>query len=398
MKRYLIVKTCVLLLFLISASCSESYQENPYYEKKYETVELTEEGELIIALDSLTPYYTDCIQYYETPTSNDSTNFLITFNKPRSTIDFYSYRKELAEFSFRINLKDTSIPNPNNIDGFSYINGDSIVVVSSSTNKFFLISDRGVVLNEFQIRSNVLSNFFSNPIISTNNPVYKLKNRIYISGFLGQKIDIMKKLNPKVDNLNIQVSLETGTILPQLSYSDAYLDKRWSPNMLYFYRCYNEDTKNFVYSFPADHNLMVTNLEGDPTYFLAGSKYFKDIYTLKKSEVSSSTDREIYYYKTPSYGPVIYDKFQKVYYRVALQRISEEDLNSKDAIKSTIKQVSIIILDEKFKKIGETVLPRFSYTETMFFVNERGLHLGKWEKSKINEDELVFGVFKLKVK
>ena len=90
---------------------------------------------------------------------------------------------------------------------------------------------------------------------------------------------------------------------------------------------------------------------------------------------------------------IIYDKYRNVYYRVASIGLTDDEYRNDKRIK--IKQTSVIILDENFNKIGETLFPRFEYTAQIAFVSPDGLCVGKYEKSMENEDFMYFGVLTL---
>ncbi|GHT70444.1 hypothetical protein AGMMS50239_38830 [Bacteroidia bacterium] len=103
-------------------------------------------------------------------------------------------------------------------------------------------------------------------------------------------------------------------------------------------------------------------------------------------------------YGTPCYGNMIYDKYRNIYYRLAYPKVELED--GVDYISLTSqgrKKFSIIILDEKFNIIGETLFPEYTYNSTVLFVHQDGLYIcnNHPKNPEFNEDILSFQCFEL---
>jgi len=177
-------------------------------------------------------------------------------------------------------------------------------------------------------------------------------------------------------------------------FPKVYEEGVWGPNMMSCYHIISGN--NIIYSFPASHSIYSYNFVNNiqiATEFK--SRLFEFILPMNSKSVNSFKARNEYFLTQPSYGPIIFDEYRNLYYRVAYHPISNDDLLLNDPQKSRIKQTSIVVTDDNFNFITETVLLRFDYTETMFFVNSEGLHLAKWSKSKMDEANLYFDVFKL---
>ncbi len=371
-----------LLIFLFSIKCSNSQEGIQKYTSKdlYRIVEVAEKK---FPLDSLTGYYTPSIQVFES--KRDTSRYLCILNEYENSIYIYSYESSelFSALAFEIN-------GPNGVgkvNDFLIHNYDSIFLLSEKSKKLSIVDSIGRLKKSYPL-------FLANPVGGTNQPIIKIRNKLYITNIFDKGIDPLGKIDLRSENLKISIDINDSTVSTFFSYPKSYANGIWGPNMLQFYYCYNSSSENFIYSFSADPYLFEQNNNMELTSYLAQSKYFSEIKPMQSKDFSRE-NRIKYFLTTPDYNAIIFDKFRNVYYRFAHLPISSDDLSSRDMNKSRIKHTSVIILDADFNKIGENLIPRFSYTETMFFVTREGLHLGKWETSINHEDTLTFGVFQL---
>src|SRR5690349_16046661 len=132
----------LLIIVWLTTAC-ESYQKNPYYKTALsERIELTEAGGFVVPLDSLTPYYSNCIQYIET-TSSEDTSLLVMYNRSRKTIDFYKQQDSIVSFRNRIELQKTFGERSRHVDGFLVLNEDSVVISSARDHFIAIINSEG---------------------------------------------------------------------------------------------------------------------------------------------------------------------------------------------------------------------------------------------------------------
>lgn len=91
---------------------------------------------------------------------------------------------------------------------------------------------------------------------------------------------------------------------------------------------------------------------------------------------------------------MLYDKYNKVYYRMLRLPVEDYDVDTdfNEAIK--YKPIAVIVLDEKFHIIGESVLPEGSYLPGHCFVTPVGLFVNS---ESDDDDYMKFRVFKLKI-
>ena len=100
--------------------------------------------------------------------------------------------------------------------------------------------------------------------------------------------------------------------------------------------------------------------------------------------------RILHYLESYFYSTIVYDKYRNVYYRF----VKHPWINPQIKRKPWEKPLSIIIFDKNMNRIGESLVD-FKYRLSLiaFLLTEEGLLL---REHNDNEDEIKFGIFKLK--
>ena len=148
-------------------------------------------------------------------------------------------------------------------------------------------------------------------------------------------------------------------------YSKGLYGRRF---MEYSY-CYN-NKGNFVFSFPADTNIYETNLADYHIAFYAKSKYQQGSVEPVSKEALEKDEGQKEYVLRDCYGPVFYDPYKKRYLRFFKQKVNREAYESKDYD----RQVSVIVLNEQFKVIGEFMFKKDYSYDTIFFTPDGGIY------------------------
>lgn len=372
-----------LLIIFGSAGCKQKTidADTPASALPEFSTTLERVGEKSFDLDSLTTYYTGSMQLYNDASGARYVCLLNTYN---NTIYFYGY--DNGKIHHTLPLKTEGVNKVGEIQSFVVKALDSVYVLSKNDFVLSLVNSGGK-----KIESHPLRFFTDGP---TSRPMTLYKDKIFIGSYEVPGVDVFAPLeNFATDNLMSIFDIRTKQLSSALSFPEIYKDGVWGLYLLQYHYTFNPQKEKFVISFAGDHSIYETDFTTKPVSHTAASSYFSEIPS-NRDKKTDADSRLKYYLSTPSYQSVIYDPYQDLYYRIALQPISEEELMSGDPEKSGIKHASIIILNSDFKKIGETLLPRFSYTETMFFVSPDGLFLGNWEISRKDENKLVFTNFK----
>ena len=95
------------------------------------------------------------------------------------------------------------------------------------------------------------------------------------------------------------------------------------------------------------------------------------------------------------YGGVFYDKYRELYYRIATGGIEEINATFLSREIYDSKPISVIILNNKFEKIGETLLPSKTHDPLGVFVGPEGLYISNsnLENPNLQENLLSFSVY-----
>ena len=75
----------------------------------------------------------------------------------------------------------------------------------------------------------------------------------------------------------------------------------------------------------------------------------------------------------------------------------ENNVNMLDVIEYGRKRFSIIVLDENFNLIGETLFPDYTYNSWLMFIREDGLYISSSHcmNPEFSDDTLVFQKFEV---
>lgn len=261
------------------------------------------------------------------------------------------------------------------------INEDSIFIFGLHNNKkMSFVNGKGEKTREFTWDGH---NYFFD--WTGNAMLWAFNGKILINGLIGEN----ERISYNILELDIE-NLETKTKFPTPKYADELC---WG--LQYFsFSCnstYNSLTNTFIHSFGSDHNLYITNTEFeiiDKHY--VGSKYFKNFkpFSQNKNDCLEKYDeRKSHSLNAPKYFKILYDPFKDFYYReVFLPRTDEDIRNNKP------NEKSIIIIDNRFNKVGEYLLPKNTYNTSCYFITKEGLHLLNTSFNKNQEDSLQFDI------
>lgn len=98
----------------------------------------------------------------------------------------------------------------------------------------------------------------------------------------------------------------------------------------------------------------------------------------------------------PNYGNILYDSYREIYYRIAYPKTDiDASIRPLELMDYGRKNFSIIILDKKFNKIGETLFPDYTYNSVQMFIREDGLYISEshYLNPGFSDDRLNFRKF-----
>jgi len=315
----------------------------------------------------------------------------LTFqNQTRNEILFYDIATQNPAFKI--------MPEVEGPDGIGFLRGyriknlDSIFVAVQGKNEVCLINKQAELKDRFRydetedgkiLLYNAFTTFRYRPPVFINEKMYIITT-----------CDRWAEKNPvsaTIDLENKHVQALYGFEYPSFPKTENKAKKSGKESD--FSRCF--DGTHFIYSFYFDEDIYICNIDHtEITKVNAKSRFINQIgYT---DDFGNLTFKQIA--ENPNYGNLIYDPYRKLYYRVAYPKVEiENDVNMLDVIEYGRKRFSIIILDENFNLIGETLFPDYTYNSWLMFVREDGLYISSSHcmNPEFSDDTLVFQKFEV---
>jgi hypothetical protein len=232
------------------------------------------------------------------------------------------------------------------------------LIISDSLGHVFKRSDFSELVRNFPIAP--MPSFYD-----INNKVISYQDKLNIACYLMD------------ENFSEIQDTPTGLIY-DMKKDSIYLGNRHYPSLdgNYYYSRDKGETK-YVYSFYLQNKVHQISESGQYETFPCKSKHSRNKLTpvgpsenLKEQIISSI--------KNPRYYSLVYDKWNKLYYRFFYpgnDKIEKDkSLDYYWALKDNPEQFSVMILNDDLKVIGETLIPENTCNPFMYFINEDGLH------------------------
>ena len=272
------------------------------------------------------------------------------------------------------------------------MNPDSIFIFSSYPNKIILYNLHGVKENEWETGWKSKE---ATPEISSNTvrPCLLYDNKLFFSSpVLFEGSNYSHKDVPQGGVFNFS----TEHMEPFIYHPYKYFKANWGHTHLKMsFHTFNLDQKRMIVSFPASSYLYIYDMNNysiDSVY--CPSEYIRNIKPFSRSrDAAYEAMKSIRYYaSTPTFHGIFYDKYNKVYYRFGQLPNPKRTFNRYDINQSLDKEMIIMIIDENFNVLGETVIG-FDHFYEGVFVTPEGLAIR--EKTN-NEDIVRYSIYKLK--
>lgn len=378
-------------IFTTAVGCSSNSKNENYDSPQYKYVEshkLITVEEKYVVLDTLTDPYKNHIFLYDRfgdkilYLSSDLDNSLQKYNwDSGKIIDKKKIPKDGPEGVGEIN-------------SFYVENKDSIYLLSSYSYKLSLVNSDYKVLKRYSLipsleTANILGKGMF-PIGKQACPIGKFEDKIILGGY-----PFMERFDEK-----FYTEGKTSLLLDKYSGSIEYLTSVPSSYLERFKDGFKIVSQNIFLSqtFNYEKGLMIISHRTEPFIEVidlksrtlkreyAGSDKAQYIPWIKKN--AGNQDDFNFFVKNAYFSSIYYDKYRNVYYRL-LEIPNPDKVDSFDNKSWTIPFV--IILDENFKKIGETSLPP-KFAMASIIITDKGIYINQYDE---REDKLVFTLFKL---
>lgn len=383
MKRLIFISLLALAFF----SCNQDKSRMDY--------ELTPVSKRIeIPIDDNTKLFTRAMHHFVDTTGVE----YLTIENSENTDDYNYinfYRLDSCKLAYKIKIAKEGANGIPRFMGHGILDLNNIFVSAFGTSFIYQIDKEGNIKKRYDYRTTEEEN----PTTSTdfNTLIYKpliiKDHKIYCMQY------------PMPPNCNKEQLTQTpltitiDTLTQKVETQKLCYPALWSrgngmglnPHCSRIY-----DGKQFIYAFRMSHDIIVTKDHIESKHIRAKSQYIDELQTEGFSNKLSFEEFNKLASEQATYGNIVYDKYRDVYYRFAYPEC-EVNSTSFEYIFCR-KEFSIIILDNEFNIIGETLFPAGKYAPGLFFVNQDGLYLSlnNTENPEIGDDELVFQCLELR--
>jgi uncharacterized protein DUF4221 len=355
---YISLILCFLTGYVMIFTCSCQNENSSYFYSEQnakvfqDSLSMEEVGTVSFPLDSITGFYHNSIQALSIADSS----YMSFFNEEANSLYIYNYytRKLVKRIIYATEGPD-GLGNNYKI-GHYIINLDSILICTPHTFNLFMTNGKGKVLKRYKIREKESDENLAYPDPSAVKPMTVKGGKAYIAG-------LMLGIEPVVAQTKVfnvaEVDLVSGSVRPLVPRPEIYNEGQWGMVSNYHvYPCYNPLAGHFIYSFGLIHEVLETDHAEFENWKYNASSYFSAIKPFSTEAITTENypgkaPLQKYDHTTPSYYCIFFDEYRKVYYRFATLPLSEDEYNTANRR----HQPTIIILNEEFEKIGETVMP-----------------------------------------
>lgn len=285
--------------------------------------------------------------------------------------------------------------------GYFISSWDEIYIPNMSVPEISVIDSTGTKKETITLDNEFSSNltYFSSTSI---NPFVKYKNRLYGEQQANIRLDSENHSENSVEvieDLNERShKLSSFTFPQELLYSG---ESGKTGILTHAFKCSNNNL--LIYSFAYDEKIYVYDMDKDKVIETvdARSKFIEDpsvlSYAFRFGHASYTDFKDIC--TEACYGNIMYDSFRHLYYRIVYPETTVDDQeNFTDLYQSGRSLASIMVLDENFNVLCESLLPENRFRSNLLFINKDGLWIScnHYKNPGYDEDHLQFVRFELK--
>jgi len=285
--------------------------------------------------------------------------------------------------------------------GFYPLNADQFILTRPDLCELAIVNSEGVVIKRMRYDKNEDGDLLI-PGVSTTavfGPMAIIRSKIFltqmINPYFGEELFEKSSVSISIDTTTNQTESLPLKFPPIISI-DKILNHQVYANEFNVYRTFNG--QQFIYSFSFEEDIYVTSISHDTIQKVkAKSKYIDKLQPIKPgitdSQIALKRMAEVAMYRN-----ILYDPYKNIYYRfVYIENELNKNENFSEQLRYGHSLFSILILDENFNVIGETLFPEFIYNPTLAFVDEDGFYISEshYRNPDYNDDVLSFRKFKL---
>jgi len=376
----------IVIIFLTFISCNKTNRGSnaeEYFLKVTGTISLPVGMRALVHTDALFPF------------QDQNRPYLGFLNKGENEILIYSLDSLIL--TKKITLQKEGDQGVGNVKGFMIFSPDSIYITSRMQRIIYIVNGEGEVIKKTPYKKTVSGEdiemaFYSRSDINT--PLIRRGSKVYLTNYLIGNYTTRTSADLAKHPLCLELDINTGEskFLPMTYMADYWKDGNYHEPS--YARIFNG--KEFVYSWRYYDKLLVTKDHVSVTEYPLKSRYFKSFGKKPTRDDIVSSVRDLL--ASPAYFNIVWDLYRKVYYVFSYAGNNDvsNDQNPMDSW-SYITPFSVIILNEDFSIIGETLMPQNRYYIENFFVGEKGLYLSKAHPKNptYSDDSLAFDILSI---
>ena len=385
LKFYLILFS----MFLFSCTQNVVRNKNEKAGKLVATHYLVQCGIKKIPIDDDTPPMPLSTQMIEDAVGN---RILTTLNTYKNAIYFYDYESER-----QIRKICYEKEGPNGIPrfvGYYIINMDSIYVYNNMMPEAVLTDSSGIVKQRISLWNEKRQDsplYFPQYSFSTIIPFMRIGDKLILTGF--SPTPLSSQLIDKF-RFTACIDLKTGEAEFLYTYPEELYgsDSNWEGGIATLVYPELTPAGEIIHSFSVSHNLYIApwNSTNYKTIY-GGSNNASTIQSFDSDPKATPREKMILQnVQEDLYTAIRYDPYRKVYYRIFWQGIS----GITSGVALVKKPIAVIIMDEQFNYMGETVIGTGEqWNWKNFFVTREGLNIEYIGEDDFDEDYLTFKIF-----
>lgn len=382
------------LLILVGFACTDKKPFNPYFQEENaseynKSMDLVSREILEFPLDSNLRFTT----YSVGVSSIEGREYLSFLDADLMTLVIFDYKDTNKSRKVQFEYEG-----PNGVGNLAtsahYLHSfDSIYLFHHWSGVLLHMTDSGKIINRYPLVDYGDTPKLPMPFPNTAAPM------LYAQGKLLIPCTITLYQNDYRDYpSSLSVDLETEKVNYLSVFPELYNEVYWGTKFKYEpAMAYNPTSDELVLSYPVDPFLQNINLRtGEVSQHFVGSEHFEAIppfkqdpsHYLKRVKGTRDLEEDDHSMSTSDYRGIYYDQNHNLYYRVALIRPTVERLSV-----SRVPDFSIMILNERFEKLGECLFSSKVYDPSKIFISSTGINLFRRDMHDENENKIVIEVF-----
>ncbi len=170
-----------------------------------------------------------------------------------------------------------------------------------------------------------------------------------------------------------------------LYYSDIFYERKGNMGMLGQINVGEQQQQgHLTYNFAYESNIYQYNERTQYVTVYGGKSSLSRNIVQPMGEITEDAEWRIHFIENPQFFPVLYDAQRHLYYRLHLREINYE--NGKYFHSVLDKALILMVFNEAFELVNETMLPANTYASYSWFVTSKGLYISPTHRKNENDD------------